>query len=107
MTKQSSSVCFLEFISIFLPFTILYALPSRPKKVSFIAGADTTPRIGLPFSIRATLTVNSSFLFINSLVPSRGSINQNKFERLFWASPSSDNIGILSSKDSKVDERIS
>ena len=34
------------------------------------------PRTGIPFSTRAIFTVNSSFLLINSLVPSKGSINQ-------------------------------
>ena len=37
------------------------------------------PIVGCPSSIRAMLTVNSSFLLINSLVPSNGSISQYCF----------------------------
>ena len=40
------------------------------------AGASTTAKTGLPFSIRAILTVNSPFFLINSLVPSIGSTSQ-------------------------------
>ena len=79
----------------------------KPTKHSLIAGADTIPRIGTPSSTRATLTVNSPFLLINSLVPSKGSINQNKDLVLCCASPSSDKIGIFGSIDAREEERTS
>ena len=56
------------------------------------------PAIGHPSSINAIFTVNSPFLFMNSLVPSSGSINQKRLH--FFLSeksiflPSSDRIGI-------------
>ena len=60
-----------------------------------------TPKIGLLFSIKAILTVNSSFFLINSLVPSKGSTNQYllQFFLVFQStSDSSLKIGILESK---------
>ena len=37
------------------------------------------PNIGVLFSIKAILTVNSPFFFINSFVPSKGSTSQYFF----------------------------
>jgi hypothetical protein len=78
-----------------------YSFFSSFQYIFFNAGAKTTPKVGINsefiLSTKATLTVNSPFLFINSFVPSSGSINQNFFQ-LFRISneislPSSDNIG--------------
>lgn len=44
--------------------------------LTFITGAYTTPKIGLPWSMSAMLTVNSPLRLINSLVPSSGSTSQ-------------------------------
>ncbi len=61
------------------PTVCLNELKPSVQYVSPRTGAWTTPSSGSPFSIRAILTVNSPFLFMNSFVPSRGSTNQKLF----------------------------
>ena len=62
-------------------------------------GAKITPIIGIPFSTKAILTVNSPFFLTNSFVPSKGSTIQS-ISQFFLCSysgwlPSSLKIGIL------------
>ena len=49
-----------------------------PDQVIAMAGAWTTPAVGLPSSTRAMLTVNSPLREMNSRVPSSGSTSQKR-----------------------------
>ena len=60
------------------------------------AGANTTPSVGSPFSISAMLTVNCPVFLMNSLVPSRGSTSQKRFQ------PSRSSVGMPSDSSDKT-----
>src|SRR3990172_11869129 len=60
------------------PASSLYApFPLRAQYISPFAGAYMTPNTGTVSSMRAILTVNSPFLFLNSFVPSRGTTHHD------------------------------
>ena len=67
-------------------------------------GIYIAPNIGFSSFIKAMLIVNSSLFWINSLVPSKGSISQKISSLLVFPSPSSEIIGISGNNFFKLAE---
>ena len=89
----------LNLIEYRMVFILLVRLNGFHDKIKF--GEYMIPKTGLLFSMSEILIVNSPFLFINSFVPSSGSISQYFFH--FFRMPhetrdSSLNMGIFGSR---------